>query len=196
VVDQLRFLRDKLKHLLRCLLATKSTANPFSELAFLRHTSNYWEFARKLDDLGIKHASDRIRAEAQRVAQRWFDLGVLHLEDARYAASGARDRSAYSRAYYAAYSASKAVRYLQIGYVSLKGDDHGKAPDLPDDFPEVDTWSARITTLYEHRLRADYDNWIDSPPKQSTSTAECVAWAEQFIDVTRQYVLTKHSTKW
>ncbi len=189
-------LRDRLASVLRAFLARRLAVNPSSELAFLRHTSNYWEFAKRLDELGIQHASSHIKTEAQRVARRWFELGRAHLDDAKHADHGKRDRSAYSRAYYAAYSASKAVRYLHVGTVSLRGDDHGKAPDLPDDFPDVDRWSARITTLYEHRLRADYDNWLESPKHQRVSTGECVVWAEDFIEVARAYVHMKYSVKW
>ncbi len=64
-----------------------------------------------------------------------------------------RTRAAYSRAYYAAYNASKAIRYHVNGVVSLKGDDHQAAPELPGDFPDLDQWSQLVAALYEHRLR-------------------------------------------
>jgi hypothetical protein len=75
---------------------------------------------------------------------------------------------------HAAYNASKSVRYIVNGRVSLKGDDHGEASELPDDFPDVDRWSEAITRLYEHRLRADYDNWRTTTSEMSLSASDAV----------------------
>ena len=43
------------------------------------------------------------------VARKWFELARMHYIDASAVDSGANPRSVYSRAYYAAYNASKAV---------------------------------------------------------------------------------------
>src|SRR5690606_23567879 len=98
---------------------------------------------------------------AQHVGAAWFHLGDAHLAEAKslLRLKSTPHRAIYSRSYYAAYNASKSIRYLTMGFVSLKGDDHGKAAELPVDFPEKEKWAKAISTLYENRLRADYDNW-------------------------------------
>ncbi len=92
------------------------------------------------------------------------------------------------------YNASKAVRYIVVGAVSLKGDDHQKAHDLPNDFPDVDQWSLRITRLYENRLRADYDNWNSTSAEYSMTTAEALSFADVFVSMTKTYLNTKFGT--
>ena len=123
------------------------------------------------------------------VASCWFRLAQEHLDDARVALSSGRSRAVYSRAYYGAYNASKAVRYLVNGEVSLKGDDHRKASELPDDFPRVDHWSRVITELYEDRLRADYENWANTPAEHTHLPDECLRHADGFVAECRQYLL-------
>jgi hypothetical protein len=129
------------------------------ELEFLREVPNHNEFFRKLDRLGLPDAGLMVRTQAHKLGLRWLRLGTTHLREARAASKAKATRAAYSRAYYAAYNASKAVRYITAGFVSLKGDDHQKAAELPGDFPDAAKWSQSVTRLYEQRLRADYDNW-------------------------------------
>lgn len=84
------------------------------------------------------------------------------------------------------------MRYRARGIVSLKGDDHEKAAsDLPVDFPSLAAWSATINALYEHRLRADYDNWRDTASEQTMLPAACIVEAEKFIADCRTYLGSK-----
>src|SRR5262249_23050732 len=93
---------------------------------------------------------------------------------------------------YAVYNASKAVRYIVDGFVSLKGDDHPKASSgLPDDFPDVDRWSRVVTDLFEHRLRADYDNWDSTPAENLLTAAEAYDLAREFVNRCRAYLSRK-----
>lgn len=127
---------------------------PIAELDFIKFTNNHAEFARRLQPLNVQ--SGDIIEYAQHVAKCWFELGGEHLVDAKLALENKRSRATYSRAYYAAYNASKAARYVVSGIVSLKGDDHGQAAtNLPRDIPDVAKWSQVMTQLYECRLYAD-----------------------------------------
>src|ERR1700733_231064 len=120
---------------------------PTSELEFIRVTTNHAEFGQKLTLLGIS-APDH-QDHAKHVCRCWLNLGREHHQEGSAALAASCPRAVYSRAYYAAYNASKATRYLVSGAVSLKADDHGKAAaNLPDDFPDVALWSQRITVLY------------------------------------------------
>jgi hypothetical protein len=132
---------------------------------------NHAEFKATLVSLTMNRDLTVLEQHVHTVARRWFELARVHYGDASAASATANPRSVYSRAYYAAYNASKAVRYVVRGSVSLKGDDHRKVADLPDKFPDVDSWTSQLPLLYErlslfvvleHRLRADYDNWSDT----------------------------------
>ena len=126
------------------------------------------------------------------VARKWFALGRTHYADASALDVAVNPRSVYSRAYYAAYNASKAVRYVVRGFVSLRGDDHKKVADLPDAFPDVDSWGSRLPLLYEHRLRADYDNWSNTTSENLLSPADCLATSRDFIEVAAQFLLSDY----
>jgi hypothetical protein len=164
------------------------------EVEFLRHTKNFAELRQRLRVLGLTNDLPLLDAYAQHVARCWFTLGEEHLAEAiaAIATPTSLTRTAYSRAYYAAYHASKTVRYMTKGMVSLKGDDHQAAPDLPSDFVDAAIWGAAITTLYEHRLRADYDNWATTAAAHTLSPTDAVALARSFINEARRHLAVKH----
>jgi uncharacterized protein (UPF0332 family) len=164
-------------------------APPVHELEFLKHVPNHAEFLRKLATLGV--SAPDVTLYAFHVGQCWFRLAEEHLQDCRLAESAGTRRAVFSRAYYAVYNASKAVRYIVVGAVSLKGDDHQRAHDLPNDFPDVDQWSLQITRLYENRLRADYDNWNSTSSEFSMSPADALSCADTFVTMTKTYLNTK-----
>jgi uncharacterized protein (UPF0332 family) len=164
---------------------------PIDERNFLKLTQNHSEFRRKIQELGHETVALDVAEVAYRVGQCWLRLACEHMQDAKAAMASNLDRSAYSRSYYSVYNASKAIRYIVNGSVSLTGDDHKKASELPDDFPEVEKWAIDITSLREHRLRADYDNWGATESEHSLSATDVVELAEQFLSEAKQYLETK-----
>lgn len=169
-------------------------ALPIHEREFLRISANHREFARKLAALGFQ--SGDFDGFATQVCEAWFRLGEAHLAEARVLLKVGVHRAALSRAYYAAYNASKAARYLAQGLVSLKGDDHGKAStELPDDFPDLANWARRMTTLYENRLRADYDNWSSTSAEFTLTPEVAFREAEGFVEEVRRYLNTKYGVQ-
>ncbi len=187
------FIETSYKRIIGSLKArTQSTLRspPISELEFIKLTSNHGEYAKKLKSLGLEHAAHDIQSYSRYVGWRWLLLAKDHIRDARAAFVSGCERSTFSRSYYAAYNASKAVRYTIAGSVSMKGDDHGKASsDLPDDFPKVDEWSATIVSLYEHRLKADYDNWTSL--SFALTSEEALRRANSFIIAAEEYLADK-----
>lgn len=168
---------------------------PVREAEFIGIIGNHGQFRKKLTTLDQVQAAEDIKKSAYYVGVCWLRLALEHLEDARHSSSLGRTRATFSRSYYAAYNASKAVRYIVEGAVSLKGDDHGKASsDLPDDFPQVDKWSEIVTLLFEHRLRADYDNWISTAQEHSLSPNEAMKLAEEFVARSQSYLSKKMGT--
>jgi len=163
---------------------------PVPELEFLKLSSNYLELTRKLSTLAF--SAPDLGDYANHVCAAWFRLGEAHLLEAKNMPAQYCSRAIYSRAYYAAYNASKGVRYLVQGFVSLKGDDHNKAStDLPKDFPDVGQWANRLSILYENRLRADYDNWVSTEQEFNITPEAAIADAEAFIREARNYLESK-----
>jgi uncharacterized protein (UPF0332 family) len=163
---------------------------PVHELEFLKLSANHLELTRKLSTLGCLNPD--INQYAQHVCKAWFRLGEQHLEEAKKLLHAECLRAVYSRAYYAAYNVSKGTRYITKGFVSLKGDDHGKAStELPEDFPDVAAWASKISVLYEHRLHADYDNWSDTLSTYTLKPNVAVKEAEDFIGEARNYINNK-----
>jgi len=162
-----------------------------SEREFIKLTENHGKFRHRLQMLGHEKAACEVMENVQHVGRCWLRLAYEHMNDAKAAIGLNCDRAAYSRSYYAAYNASKSIRYIVNGSVSLTADDHKKAPDLPDDFPEVEKWAADITSLREHRLRADYDNWGATGSEHSLSARDVVDLAERFLSEAKQYLEAK-----
>lgn len=84
---------------------------------------------------------------------------------------------------------------MALGWVSLKGDDHKDAPSLPDDFQDVDKWSTIITKLYQHRLRADYDNWSTTNGEFVLAPRQCLEQASRFLFESTAYLKRKYGLK-
>jgi hypothetical protein len=166
-------------------MAIKSPSMP--ERDFIKLTTNHGLYIGKLRQLGFLEAAREVKRNAAYIGMCWLSLATEHLEDARASLQAGRRRSTLSRAYYAAYNASKAVRYVVVGSVSLAGDDHGKASELPDDFPSVGYWSATIVKLFENRLISDYDNWASSSADMSLKPDEAFELAERFVEKAREY---------
>ena len=168
------------------------SAPPISELEFLQVTQNHREFRGRLAKLGLITAEANVKEHAYFVGLRWLKLASLHLREAKRALRKNSKRATYSRAYYAAYNASKAVRYIATGFVSLKADDHQKASELPGDFPDPNSWGLQIPKLYEQRLRADYDNWSGRGSRFTMKCEDCVKTAAAFIKTCKKYLRDKH----
>jgi uncharacterized protein (UPF0332 family) len=153
---------------------------------------NHAEFRATLISLTMNGDLPILESHVHAVARKWFELARLHLADASAADVRRNPRAVYSRAYYAAYNASKALRYVVRGAVSLRGDDHKKVADLPGAFPDVDSWTARLPLLYEHRLRADYDNWSDTSRENVLSPADCLSSAGMFLQAAEEFLRAEY----
>jgi hypothetical protein len=156
---------------------------------------NHAEFKATLVSLTMNGDLPILESHVHAVARRWFELARMHYADASAADAGVNPRSVYSRTYYAAYNASKAVRYVVRGSVSLRGDDHKKVAELPGSFPDVDSWASKLPLLYEHRLRADYDNWSGTAAENVLAPADCVAIAAEFLKAAEEFLLADYGLR-
>ncbi len=156
---------------------------------------NHAEFKATLVSLTMNGDLPILESHVYAVARKWFELARMHHADAFAVDARTNPRSVYSRAYYAAYNASKAVRYVVRGSVSLRGDDHKKVADLPGNFPDVDSWVSNLPLLYEHRLRADYDNWSGTAAENVLEPVDCLAMASDFLKVAERFLLVEFRLK-
>ena len=76
--------------------------------------------------------------------------------------------------------------------MSLRGDDHKKVGQLPSSFPEVDSWATKLPLLYEHRLRADYDNWSDTTSENTLSPKDCLNLSREFLAAAKNYLRNEY----
>lgn len=161
----------------------------FTDQRLLLHEiRNHAEFKEKLTRLKLTSDFAVLDAAVTDVIKSWFQLARLHAEELRKLDPDQLPRAVYSRAYYAAYNASKAVRYTSRGIVSLLGDDHRKVSDLPDTFPDVEIWARDLQVMYQHRLRADYDNWTLTSSEHTLRAVDCADLAQRFLMVCEKYL--------
>jgi uncharacterized protein (UPF0332 family) len=168
-------------------------APPVDERKFLELTKNFGKVSRDMGALGFNETAADLVDFGHHVGLCWLKLAQRHLADAKASQKqkGTR-RAVFSRSYYAVYNASKAVRYVTNGSVSLFGEDHQKAGDLPDDFPNVANWAVDITRLREHRQKADYDGWEATAKEFSLTSTKCLSLAKSFIADAASYLESKY----
>ncbi len=151
---------------------------------------NHGETRRVLRQLGVDDAAlSVIEAKVTEQALSWLRLGEKHLKSVRRLKRYDEEwRSVVSRSYYAAYNASKAVRYYVHGWVSLGADDHQKVGHLPDDFPDRERWARFLVDLRDARNQSDYDPWPETRRALPMSPADAVRDARGFVAEAKQYV--------
>jgi len=137
-------------------------------------------------------SADAVAAYDTRVSaaiKRWCLLAQNHLQSARVLVDRSRLwRSTVSRAYYAVYNSSRAIRLYAYGRVKEGGDDHRHVGELPDDFPERNQWSPFLNQLRFERDRCDYDPGSDVRTSLSDDPRSLVRRAEEFLSETREYL--------
>ena len=129
--------------------------------------------------------NDRVHA----VARQWLLLASQHLRIARQLVAAPRYwRATVSRSYYAAYNASRSVRYVVKGQIRLDGEDHQAVGELPDDFPLKAKWSTFLTDLRKDRNIADYDAWPGMRGSLSLEPTDSFSGAEDFVKTSKAYL--------
>jgi hypothetical protein len=120
---------------------------------------NVGELKRQLADvLGVR-GTRAFEREVQRNVAQLFALGEEHFAFAQRLRPR-HWRQIVSRTYYGAYLLSKALRLAVGGHYSSEVRDHEKIGELPDDFPERNTYSNRLRLLRDDRNLSDYDHTV------------------------------------
>jgi uncharacterized protein (UPF0332 family) len=85
-------------------------------------------------------------------------LAIAHRRFAAQVTGRLSWRQSVSRAYYACYTASRAVRLSVYGVYETDVSDHKKVGNLPEDFADSATWQDLLTKFRADRNLADYDH--------------------------------------
>jgi len=154
---------------------------------------NHGETRRVLRQLGVDDAAlSVIEAKVAEQTRSWLRLGEKHLKSVRRLRKYNEEwRSVVSRSYYAAYNASKAVRYYVHGWVSLEGDDHKRVGELPDDFPDRQRWGQFLIELRDARNQSDYDPWPNTYRTLPVKPLDAVLGADEFLSEARAYIKSR-----
>lgn len=133
----------------------------------------------------------KIESELRKNSKQLIKLGEAHLRFANGLSGRDCWRQRVSRAYYACYSVSKALRLAKTGFYSTESKDHQKICDFPDDFPNKDIWKDKLTKFRADRNIADYDHLAKEKNLEYTSS-EYLSEAYAFLQETKKYMRGKN----
>lgn len=148
------------------------------------------ELQQRLKPFIGKKAASKIEIDLKRQARRLYILGKYHFNFARRQALPRDWRQVVSRAYYAAYSVSRAIRLMETGEFSRDVKDHQRFDRLPNAFRQVAMYSNKLELMRDDRNICDYDHSAQVSDLTSTppDTLRLVA---QFMLDAKAYLLTK-----
>jgi hypothetical protein len=150
---------------------------------------NVVELRRELGSILSRKSTAAFDAEVRENVIQLFSLGRHHFDFAQ-ALGSANWRQIVSRSYYGAYSVSKAVRLAVSGQYSREVKDHEKVGDLPDDFPDKNTYANRLRLLRDDRNLCDYDHTVVEADLGMSST-DAVAVVGGLVAHARGYLRTR-----
>lgn len=147
---------------------------------------NVQDLKRELGCVLSKKSALAFDVEVKKNVAQLFSLGTHHFEFA-ITLLPINWRQIVSRAYYGAYSVSKAVRLAVKGQYSQEVKDHEKIGELPDDFPDRNTYANLLRLLRDDRNLCDYDHTAVEADL-GTSRTDAVKLVENLIHHARHYL--------
>lgn len=147
---------------------------------------NVVDLKRELAHILSKKSALAFDGEVTKNVRQLFSLGVQHFEFAK-ALSPAHWRQIVSRCYYGAYNISKAVRLAVNGQYSQEVKDHERVGELPDDFPDKNTYANRLRLLRDDRNLCDYDHTTAEADLETGSTDALTLVGKLVVDA-RKYL--------
>lgn len=123
-------------------------------------SGNPQKLVRNIEHLISRRAVDALNREIRSNIIGLFRLGEGHFTFAA-GLPHTEWRQIVSRSYYGAYNVARSIRLHHAGIYSTDSSDHKKAGELPDSFPNRNTYSNQISILREDRNLCDYDHAAD-----------------------------------
>jgi hypothetical protein len=166
-----------------------ASSTKLKEPNILLAASNCRRLLRNLEHVLDAGAVQSLQAEIDRNVIALFRLGDDQLEFARgIAAPYWRQR--ISRLYYGAYNVRRAIALHHDGHFAMDSSDHKNVGDLPKDFPNANTFEARLQTLRDDRNLADYNHLAELGDLMA-SPADVETLVVEFRDQSHSYLLER-----
>lgn len=159
-----------------------------NEPHFLR-AGNARRIKRNLQGVVDASALDAIESCLCENVRQLFELARQHLSLATKL-TATHWRHSVSRAYYAAYSAARAVRLYTTGEYSTDVKDHQRFDQLPDDFPQRERFANQLSVLRDDRNLSDYDHSATAE-ELVLGRSDSIALAREFLDEAKGYFSSK-----
>jgi len=156
----------------------------------LKLRANPYQVIKCLDGILSPGQTQLIKNEIYANVKQLLRLAQSHLRFATTASGNDSWRQKVSRAYYACYLASCAVRLAISGVYSTDVNDHKKVGQLPSDFPNNSTWCNFLTTLRADRNMADYDHSARASSLEMPG-AQYIQETQDFITAVKDYLRSK-----
>ena len=123
-------------------------------------SGNPQKLVRNIEHLISQRAVNALNREIRSNVAGLFRLGEGHFSFAEGLAL-TEWRQIVSRSYYGAYNVARSIRLHHAGLYLTDSSDHKKIGDLPDGFPNRNTYTNRLSILREDRNLCDYDHAAD-----------------------------------
>lgn len=133
------------------------SSNKLKEPNILLASSNCQRLIRNVQHALDPAAVEALRQEVRDNVKQLFELGDHHFQFAS-SIPNTNWRQRVSRFYYAAYNIRRALALHHSGQFAMDVTDHKKIGDLPDDFPNRNTFATELEGLRDDRNLADYNH--------------------------------------
>jgi uncharacterized protein (UPF0332 family) len=151
---------------------------------------NPYKVIRCLEHFLSAHEIFKIHGEIKKNVRQLVKLSNAHYQAAKRAIGLACWRQRVSRAYYACYCMSRAIRLGVKGIYNTKPNDHESIGDLPSDFPSKNDWSDFLIKFRGDRNIADYDH-TECRRSLEMSDAEYMEKTQEFLREAKNYLKIK-----
>jgi len=148
---------------------------------------NPHKLIRCLADILPQPQIDSLAAELRRNVRELLLLSQDHLRAAQRATGRNAWRQKVSRAYYASYIASRAVRLAVDGTFSTDPTDHQRIAALPKNFPDAAYYADLLTKFRGDRNISDYDHSVTRRDLEM-SPADYINAARRFLRNAKSYL--------
>lgn len=159
-----------------------------SEIKILEKNPN--KLANLLSCVLSQSEQDKIIKIAHKHSKLLMKLSRDHLLFAKSIKGNHAWRQKVSRAYYACYNASKALRLANSGHYSQEGADHKKIADLPSGFNQKAFWGNFLTKFRSDRNLADYDH-LKRSGDMSHTPKEYLKYSDEFYNEVKRYLINR-----
>lgn len=152
----------------------------------LNASSNVRKMLENIRHLLTRTAITSIENEINQNGVQLFRLGENHFRFASHI-TNRYWRQKVSRLYYAIFNIRRAVLLVRDGVYNTDLTDHKNVGELPDDFPNRETYTRRFSDIRQDRNLADYSH-LAARSDLAVPLQETEQLAREFVNDARRYL--------